>query len=181
MHSNIAHIGDMGEIYFIDKTAGISADLDSLTRTMLMLFSFAFIAVAVLIFFVYPRKKAFFMCSIPIFTVAVSMAVFAVFSVPISFFVVTGMALVLGLGLDYVFYSIEAAAIERASDERDLGDSAAHEKAASSLAITLSFTTTALSFGALALSGFVPVHLFGLAVVTGLSAAFVLTRLYSKC
>ena len=44
-------------------------------------------------------------------------------------------------------------------------------------AITLSFLTTAISFGSLALSSFVPVHVLGLSILTGLSAAFICTIL----
>jgi predicted exporter len=40
------------------------------------------------------------------------------------------------------------------------------------VAIFLSFATTALSFGALVLSSFVPVRIFGLTVFTGLSTAW---------
>ncbi|MBR0125431.1 MAG: hypothetical protein IJM03_08800, partial [Treponema sp.] len=47
------------------------------------------------------------------------------------------------------------------------------------LAVLLSFVTTAISFGALAFSSFVPVHIIGLSVFAGLSAAVAVTFLQS--
>ena len=41
------------------------------------------------------------------------------------------------------------------------------------VAVALSFITTALSFGALALSSFFPVQVFGLTVFAGITTAFV--------
>ncbi|MDE6736594.1 MAG: hypothetical protein K2J50_03735 [Treponemataceae bacterium] len=68
------------------------------------------------------------------------------------------MVLVFGLGLDYVIYAIEG----KKSDG-----------ALNSLAILVSFVTTALSFGALALINFAPVHTIGLTVFVGLTTACV--------
>ena len=42
-------------------------------------------------------------------------------------------------------------------------------------AIVLSFLTTALSFGTLAMSTFMPVHLLGLSIFSGLATAFICT------
>ena len=72
----------------------------------------------------------------------------------------TGIVLVFGLGLDYVIYS-----------RQNKGN------ALETFAITLSFITTAISFGAIALSSFVPVHVLGLSIFSGLAAAFVCTML----
>ena len=68
--------------------------------------------------------------------------------------------LVFGLGLDYVIYSLQNKGnrLER-------------------FAIALSFVTTAISFGAIALSSFVPVHTLGLSIFSGLMAAFIATML----
>ena len=76
----------------------------------------------------------------------------------IEFFSVTGLILVFGLGLDYIIYFVQA------GGEKE-------EKAA----VFLSFATTALSFGALALSSFVPVHVLGLSILVGLTSAFIAT------
>jgi len=52
-----------------------------------------------------------------------------------------------------------------------------NDKHITSLAVLLAFLTTLLSFGALGFSSFVPVHIFGLTVSGGLSAAFISTML----
>jgi predicted RND superfamily exporter protein len=44
----------------------------------------------------------------------------------------------------------------------------------------LSFITTIISFGALALSSFQPVHLIGLAIVIGLATAYVSSFFYGR-
>ena len=67
--------------------------------------------------------------------------------------------MVFGLGLDYIIYTVESG-----------GD------AVNSLAVLLSFATTALSFGAIALSSFMPVHIFGTVVFFGLVAAWAAAR-----
>ena len=74
-----------------------------------------------------------------------------------GFFSSAALILVFGLGLDYVFYMVA----------RKKGD------LLTLTAVVLSFLTTILSFGALALSSFVPVHIFGLTVLSGLSVAFI--------
>ena len=74
----------------------------------------------------------------------------------LGFFSVTGLVLTFGLGLDYIIYAIEG------------------EKSGAALnnfAILISFATTVLSFGALALIDFAPVHTIGLTVAVGLTTA----------
>lgn len=87
-----------------------------------------------------------------------------------EFFSITGMILSFGLGLDYVIYMIENERREEDSEYANL----------ESYAIILSFFTTAVSFGALALSSFVPVHLMGLSIFIGLSTGFVSTTFYTR-
>ena len=80
------------------------------------------------------------------------------------------MILVFGLGLDYIIYLVENN--KRHATIQSLNDEKAKLEP---FAILLSFVTTAVSFGALALSTFVPVHSLGLAIFTGLVFAFVAT------
>ena len=87
-------------------------------------------------------------------------SLFALLKQSLEFFSVIGMVLVFGLGLDYIIYATQK---NESEDEKE--------------AITLSFLTTAISFGSLALSSFVPVHVLGLSILTGLSAAFICTIL----
>ena len=87
----------------------------------------------------------------------------------LEFFSVTGLILVFGLGLDYIIYMMEN---ENHKDERD--------NLIEPFAIMLSFLTTVLSFGALALSSFTPVHLIGLSIFIGLTTAYVSSFFYDR-
>lgn len=145
-------------VYFVNKTADIGAELNALTAMMLKLLAAAFCLVLVLLCFCYPPKTVACITAIPVITVLVTFAALCLSRIAIGFFSVTGVVLVFGLGLDYVIYAIEG----KKSDG-----------ALNSLAILVSFLTTALSFGALALINFAPVHTIGLTVFVGLTTACV--------
>ncbi|MDE6350312.1 MAG: MMPL family transporter [Treponemataceae bacterium] len=145
-------------VYFVNKTADIGAELNALTAMMLKLLAAAFAVVLVLLCFCYPPKTVACITAIPVITVLVTFAALCLSRISIGFFSVTGVVLVFGLGLDYVIYAIEG----KKSDG-----------ALNSLAILVSFVTTALSFGALALINFAPVHTIGLTVFVGLTTACV--------
>jgi predicted exporter len=150
---------EIDDVYFINKAKDIGRDLNTLTRTMLLFFMAAYIIVSVIICCVYPRKDSLKICAIPLFLSAAALAVLAVNSIPMGFFSVAALVLVFGLGLDYIFYMI--------------GGKRGEEGRLTLLGVVLSFLTTLLSFGALVLSSFMPVHIFGLTVSAGLSAAFI--------
>jgi len=146
-------------VYFINKAKDIGADMDTLTRTMLYLFLAAYVIVSVIIFIAYPKKDSVKICSVPLILVIVSLTVLAVRNIPIGFFSAAALVLVFGLSLDYIFFMT--------------GKKQKSEKKLTLTGVTLSFLTTLLSFGALSLSNFKPVHLFGLTVCAGLGAAFI--------
>jgi predicted exporter len=162
-------------VYFVNKAKDIGTELDRLTGTMLLLFLGAYILIAILVWILYPKTKAARICIIPIFLVLAAVTVLSCLDIALSFFPVVGLVLVFGLGLDYVFYITEDETREgKPQTEGSIPSSpAAVPGALTMAAIFLSFATTALSFGALALSSFVPVHIFGIAVFSGLSAAFI--------
>jgi len=145
-------------VHFINKSKDIGRDLDTLTKTMLLFFLAAFIVVSVIICIVYPWPDNLKICIVPLFMVLSATTVLAVNRIPIGLFSVAALVLVFGLGLDYIFYMVD-----RKSGRKDL----------SLLGVVISFLTTLLSFGALALSSFMPVHIFGLTVSAGLGAAFI--------
>ena len=93
-------------------------------------------------------------------------AVFAAGKIDMEFFSVTGLILVFGLGLDYIIYMME------------------NEKKNNSIlepfATMVSFVTTIISFGALALSSFKPVHLIGLSIFIGLATAYISSFFYGR-
>jgi predicted exporter len=150
--------------HFINKAHDISRDLDTLTRTMVFFFLAAYLVVSVLVFFVYPWRDSLGICAIPLFLILSVLAVLAANKIPAGFFSAAAIVLVFGLGMDYVFYMIGG---------RMTGKKRKEDSRLASFAVALSFLTTLLSFGALAASSFVPVHIFGLTVSAGLAAAFI--------
>ena len=150
---------EFDNVHFINMAEDISRDMDTLTRTMLLLFLAAYIVVSVIIFFAYPWRDNFKICLVPLLLAIGTLAVLAANRIYIGFFSVAALVLVFGLSLDYIFFMT--------------GKKSKTEKNLARLGVFLSFITALLSFGALALSGFMPVHLFGLTVSAGLGAAFI--------
>jgi predicted exporter len=130
---------------------------------MLVFFLSAYLVISVVVCAVYPRRDSVKICAIPVLLVLAALTVLALNKIPLGFFSVAALVLVFGLGLDYIFYMI--------------GTQRGERKPLTALAVVLSFLTTLLSFGALAFSGFMPVHIFGLTVSAGLGAAFTFAML----
>ncbi len=143
-------------VIYMNKVADISAGLDRLSFLVAAMFAAAFVVIAVIIKFFYGWRDTLKILSIPVLSVLMVLGVFVLAGLKIEFFCITGIILVFGLGLDYVVY--------RTQNKNDRTET---------FAIALSFLTTAISFGALALSSFVPVHVIGLSIFSGLAAAFV--------
>lgn len=148
-------------VYFVNKVKDTGKELDSLTHIMLLLFLAAYVLIAIMIKLFYSWKTTLKICVIPLLLVLVSLTILACANIAVGFFSAVGLILVFGLGLDYMFYITESEKREDTQHSLTL------------LAIFLSYATTALSFGALALSSFVPVHIFGLTVFSGLTAAYI--------
>lgn len=142
-------------VCFVDKVGDIAFELNRLTKIMLVLLAAAFVVLILALAFFYKPKALAKVAAVPLLVLLCEAAVIAAFKIPLGFFAVTGIILVFGLGLDYIIYTVESG-----------GD------AVNSLAVLLSFATTALSFGAIALSSFMPVHIFGTVVFFGLVAAW---------
>jgi predicted exporter len=155
--------GEQEHVFFVNKMKDIGAELDRLTKIMLVMFFAALVVIAAVTRFCYSWGRTLRICAVPLLLALAVLTALACLNIPLGFFAVVGLLLVFGLGLDYVFYSVEAE--QKAADDPGHGLTA--------LAITLSFATTALSFGALALSGFMPVHIFGVTVFAGLCAAYI--------
>lgn len=151
---------DDERIYYENKLRDISAGLDHLTRMICIMFAAAFVIIVVLMKFFYNGRDTFKILTIPLISVLVIVTTFVLSDMKIEFFCITGVLLVFGLGLDYVIYK-----------RQNKGN------ATETFAITLSFVTTAVSFGALTFSSFIPVHVLGLSIFSGLVASFVCTML----
>ena len=158
LHANDAEIfkelcAQDENVFFVEKMNDIENELNRLTKIMLALLGAAFVILIFVLQFFYPAKTVLKIVTIPLVIILTECATFAAFNIPIGFFSVTGIILVFGLGLDYIIYTVESG-----------------EKL-NALAVFISFVTTELSFGAIALSSFAPVHIFGTAVFAGLFAA----------
>lgn len=168
-------IADGENIFMISKVREINEDLDRLSCTILAFFVIVYVVIFVVLKFFYNWKESLKIISVPILIVMSISAVFALLKIRLEFFSITGMILVFGLGLDYIIYMVED---ERRNKNRKNINRDAKNRL-ESFAVLLSFVTTALSFGALALSKFVPVQMIGLSIFVGLTAAFVSTVFYS--
>lgn len=149
-------------VFFVNKVQDVGRELNSLTRLMLVFLTAAFVIMVLIMIFVYKNKKVIKIILIPLITVFACVSVLAAFNVPLGFFSVTGIILVFGLSIDYIIYAVE------------------NSEAQNSIAILLSFISSAISFGALALSSFAPVFMFGLAVFVGLTTAVLCTMLVKE-
>ena len=162
-------------IYFISKSQDISADLDKLTIMVLKFFVVAYIIMFIMLKFFYSWKQALKIISVPFLIILVVMAIFAAFKINMEFFSVTGLILVFGLGLDYIIYMMENEKRKNAA-----GEAEDNIKVLEPFATMVSFVTTIISFGALALSSFKPVHLIGLSIFIGLFTAYVSSFFYGR-
>lgn len=159
-------------VHLISKSADVSRDLDKLTLMVLKFFAVAYVLMFIMLKFFYNWKRSLKIISVPLLIILVTVAVFAISKIKMEFFSVTGLILVFGLGLDYIIYMMEN---EKNADNR-IGDG----KVLEPFATMLSFVTTVISFGALALSQFQPVHLIGLAIFLGLTTAYVSSFFYGR-
>lgn len=165
-------LADGENVFFISKVRSMNADLDRLSDMILKLFVVVYIALFIILRFFYSLKQTAKIVSVPLLIVLMTSSIFALCGIHFEFFSITGMILVFGLGLDYVIYMIEN---EKRTEEVEVQNSNLEP-----FAIALSFVTSAVSFGALALSKFVPVHMIGLSIFIGLTTAFVSTFFYTR-
>src|SRR5690606_10923324 len=93
--------------------------------------------------------------------VVASLAALGWLGEPLHLFNVLAQMLLLGIGIDYGVFTLEHG-----------------ESRASWLAVTLGAASTALSFGLLSLSATPALHGFGLSLLLGIAAVWVLTPLF---
>ena len=151
----LKNLADGNHIFFMSKIRGIEKELDHLTKIALCFILASYLLVFPILLAVY-RKKAFKIALVPVAVILGSLAFVSAAGGGVDLFACSGIVLIFGLGLDYLVYGLE----------KKTGK-----------ATLLSFITTELSFGALALSSFVPAHVFGLTVCIGLALAYILSCL----
>ena len=165
---------ESGCAYYENKWKDFGLGLDHLTKLIIMFFCIAYAVILIVLKRFYNWRQTAKIASLPISCVLLIVSVFLILGKSIEFFSLTGIILVFGLGLDYIIYMIENMKREKAENDSNEGTT---ESKLEPFAIALSFLTTAISFGALAFSTFVPVHTIGLAITLGLIAAFVCTMI----
>ena len=154
----LRELADGDHIFFMSKVKDIETELDHLTRIALLFILASYLLVFPLLFVIYGRK-ALRIALVPVAVILGSLAFVSAAGGGVDFFACAGIVLIFGLGLDYLVYGLE----------KKTGK-----------ATLLSFITTEISFGALALSSFVPAHVFGLTVCVGLALAYLLSRLIGR-
>lgn len=164
-------------IYFISKSQDISVDLDNLTKMIFKFFIVAYILMFIMLRFFYSMKQSLKIISVPLLIIMVVVSVFAVSKIDMEFFSVTGLILVFGLGLDYIIYMMEN---EKKVAESERSECIEATAVLEPFATMVSFVTTIISFGALALSSFKPVHLIGLSIFIGLFTAYISSFFYGR-
>ena len=156
-------------VFFVNKMSDMGRDLDKLTLMIIKFFAIAYLLIFVMLKFFYNWKQSFKIISVPVLIVLMTAAIFSLSKIDLEFFSVTGLILVFGLGLDYIIYMME-------NEKKKTMDS----KTLEPFATLLSFITTTISFGALSLSNFQPVHLMGLSIFIGLATAYISSMLYDR-
>lgn len=156
-------------VFFVNKMSDMGRDLDKLTLMIIKFFAIAYLLIFVMLKFFYNWKQSFKIISVPVLIVLMTAAIFSLSKIDLEFFSVTGLILVFGLGLDYIIYMME-------NEKKKTMDS----KTLEPFATLLSFITTIISFGALSLSNFQPVHLMGLSIFIGLATAYISSMFYDR-
>ncbi len=146
-------------IYAVNKMQTVNAALTELSWTALSLVAFAYFAVFFILSFVYTWTNSLRIVRAPILACLFALSVLGYLQIPITFFVIVGLILTLGIGIDYALFF---------KDSENHADSTA-------LAVMLSALTTLVSFGTLAFSHFAPISVFGLTVLLGISMCFLLS------
>ena len=157
------------DVFFVNKLADMGSDLDKLTIMVIKFFILAYAVMFIVLKFFYKWKQALKIISVPLLIMLMTAAIFTLRKTSLEFFSVTGLILVFGLGLDYIIYMME--------NEKERAGSI---KTLEPFATLLSFITTIISFGALSLSTFQPVHLMGLSIFIGLATAYISSMLYDR-
>ncbi len=157
-------------VFYENNVEDRDNDLNKLTLMVLEFFAIAYLVMFVILKLFYNWKQAFKIISIPCLIILVTSAIYSAFRISLDFFTITGIILVFGLGLDYIIYMMENENSQAHSDTKTLEP----------FATLISFITTLLSFGALALSTFAPVHMLGLSIFIGLATAYISTMFYDR-
>ena len=142
----------------------INEALDKTAKTAIKTAFIAYIIIFAFMIIFFNKKHAIVIIVIQIISILVNLNIHSIFNLSINIFSIFALILSVGISIDYcIFFSKSKA-----------------EKEVTFLAIFLSMITTALSFGTLAFSGFIPVKSFGLFLFVGILTAFLLSPVLLK-
>lgn len=148
-------------VYAVNKMQNINETLTQLSHVALLLVAVAYAVVFVILVCVYGFFVAVRIIRAPVISCLFLAAVFGYCNIAFNFFAIVGVILTLGIGIDYALFFKEGG----------------KKNLVTTLAVMLSATTTVISFGSLAFSGFVPVATFGFATLLGIVCCFALSPL----
>jgi len=146
-------------IHFVDPAGDISELFGQYRRQTIWLTLFSYGVVLLILILRYGAVGGLLVIAPPAIAAFVTLGALGFVGVPISLFNVMALLLVLGIGVDYSLFFRETGA----------------DNPTTLLAIALSSVTTLLAFGLLAFSATTAIHAFGLTVLVGIFAAFLLS------
>ena len=137
----------------------INEALDKTARTAIKTALIAYVIIFFFMIIFLSKKHAVAIMIIQIISIFVNLSVHSIFNFTINIFSVFALILSIGISIDYcIFFSKSKA-----------------KKEVTFLSIFLAMITTALSFGTLSFSGFIPVKSFGLFLFIGILVTFLLS------
>ena len=137
----------------------INEALDKTARTAIKTALIAYIIIFFFMIIFLSKKHAIAIIIIQIISILINLSVHSIFNFSVNIFSVFALILSIGISIDYcIFFSKSNA-----------------KKEVTFLSIFLSMITTALSFGTLSFSGFIPVKSFGLFLFIGILVTFLLS------
>ena len=142
----------------------INEALDKTARTAIKTALIAYVIIFFFMIIFLSKKHAVAIMIIQIISIFVNLSVHSIFNFTINIFSVFALILSIGISIDYcIFFSKSKA-----------------KKEVTFLSIFLAMITTALSFGTLSFSGFIPVKSFGLFLFIGILVTFLLSPVLLK-
>ena len=137
----------------------INEALDKTARTAIKTALIAYIIIFFFMIIFLSKKHAIAIIIIQIISILINLSVHSIFNFSVNIFSVFALILSIGISIDYcIFFSKSKA-----------------KKEVTFLSIFLAMITTALSFGTLSFSGFIPVKSFGLFLFIGILVTFLLS------
>jgi predicted exporter len=148
-------------VSFVDRVGDLSEIFTAYRSKTLWLTAASYLVVALLLALRYGPAGALSVIAVPLAAALVAFGALGFLAEPISLFNVMALLLILGIGVDYGIFFREAGRV----------------RPSTLLAVALSALTTLLAFGLLTVSATLAVHAFGLTLLIGIAAAFLLSPL----